>query len=166
MEKMTSKRIALKSSEAKQILQEFKSKFPASVLDLHAKQVVEEISIERGKVYLLDGKPFAIAAETGLFPSLLNEVVLKALPSIVVDMGAIPHICNGADIMRPGIREIPSEFGRDAVLMIKDIKFGKPIAICVAEVSSESMRSIMKGKVARNVHYVGDEFWQALKKSG
>ena len=165
-EKMTSKRIALKSSEAKQLLQEFESKFPGFAGGLHAKQVVEEIAVEDGKLYLLNSKPFAIARGTGLFPSLLNDEVLKTLPSIVVDMGAIPHICNGADIMRPGIREIDGEFGKDAVLLIKDIKFGKPIGICVAEVSSESMQSILKGKVARNVHYVGDGFWQALKKSG
>lgn len=162
-EKMTSKRIALKSSEAKQLLQEFERKFPGFVADLHTKQTVEEIVVEDGKLYLLDGKPFAISKSSGLFPSLLNDEVLKTLPSIVVDMGAIPHVCNGADIMRPGIREIHGEFGKGAVLLIKDIKFGKSIGICVAEFSSGSMQSMAKGKAAQNVHYVGDRFWQALK---
>ena len=80
-------------------------------------------------------------------------------------MGAIPHICNGADIMRPGIREIHGEFEEGAVLLIKDVRFGKPIGICIAETSSESMQGMTKGKAARNVHYVGDAFWQAWKKS-
>jgi len=108
-----------------------------------------------------------LAIYTGgqVFPSLLNEELLGTLPSILVDMGAIPHICNGADIMRPGIKEIPSEFQSGAVLLVKDIKFGKPIAICVAETSSESMRAMSKGRAARNVHYVGDGFWEALKKA-
>jgi PUA domain protein len=163
---MTSKKIALKSSEAKQLLQEFERKFPGFAADLHTKQVIEEIVVEDGKLYLLDSKPFAVSTNSGLFPSLLNDDVLKTLPSIIVDMGAIPHVCNGADIMRPGIREIRGEFGKGAVLLIKDIKFGKPIGICVAEVSSESMQSMAKGKAARNVHYVGDTFWGALKKSG
>jgi PUA domain protein len=165
-EKMTSKRRALKSSEAKQLLQEFEKKFPEFMADLHSKQFIEEIEVEDGKSYLLDNKPFAISVGRGLFPSLLNDEVLKTLPSIVVDMGAIPHICNGADIMRPGIREIHGEFGKGAVLLVKDIKFGKPIAICIAGTSSESMRAMTKGKAAKNVHYVGDKFWEALKKSG
>ena len=131
--------------------------------DLHSKQVVEEIDVENGKLYLLDSKPFAISTASGLFPSLLNDDVLKTLPSIIVDMGAIPHICNGADIMRPGIREIHGEFGKGAVLLVKDIRFGKSIGISVAETSSESMQTMGKGKAAKNVHYVGDSFWQALK---
>jgi PUA domain protein len=165
-EKITSRRRALKSSETKQLLQEFKQKFSGFMADLQGKQVVEEIDVENGKLFLIDNKPFAISTASGLFPSLLNEEVLKMLPSIIVDMGAIPHVCNGADIMRPGIREIHGEFGRGAVLLVKDIRFGKPIGICVAETSSESMQTMKKGKAAQNVHYVGDKFWQVLKKSG
>ena len=160
---MTSKRIALKSSEAKRVLQEFGQKFPAFAADLHSKQVVEEIDVENGKLYILENKPFAVSTASGLFPSLLNDDVLRTLPSITVDMGAIPHICNGADIMRPGIRVINGEFGEGAVLLVKDIKFGKSIGICIAEASSESMQTMGKGKAAQNVHYVGDSFWQAMK---
>jgi PUA domain protein len=162
---MTSKRRLLKSSEIRQLLQQFKEKFPEFTADLQSKQVVEEMVVENGKLFLIDNKPFAISTSSGLFPSLLNEEALKMLPSITVDMGAIPHICNGADIMRPGIREIQGAFEQGAVLLVKDVKFGKPIGICIAEASSESIRGMAKGKAARNVHYVGDAFWQALKKS-
>ncbi len=160
---MTSKRIALKSSEAKRVVQEFGQKFPVFAADLHSKQLVEEIDVEDGKLYILDNKPFAVSKASGLFPSLMNDDVLKTLPSITVDMGAIPHICNGADIMRPGIRVINGEFEKGAVLLVKDIKFGKSIGICIAEVSSGSMQTMGKGKAAQNVHYVGDSFWQAMK---
>ena len=135
------------------------------MVDLQSKQVVEEIIVDDGKLFLMDDKPFAVSIGGGLYPSLLNEEVLKTLPSIVVDMGAIPHICNGADVMRPGIREIHGEFGRGDVLLVRDIRFGKPIGLCVAETSSESMRVMSKGKAAQNIHYVGDCFWEALKKS-
>jgi PUA domain protein len=164
-EKMTSKTRLLKSSETKQLLQEFKEKFPRFTTDLQSKQAVEEIVVENGKLFLIDNKPLAISTGGGLFPSLLNEGVLKTLPWIIVDMGAIPHICNGADIMRPGIKEIHGEFEEGAVLLIKDVRFGKPIGVCVAEASSQSMQEMAKGKAARNVHYVGDAFWQASKKS-
>ena len=163
MEEMTSKRRALKSSEAKQVLQEFGQKFPAFAADLHSKQIIEEIDVENGKLYILDNKPFAISTASGLFPSLLNDDMVKTLPSITVDMGAIPHICNGADIMRPGVRAINGEFEKGVVLLVKDIKFGKSIGICTAEASSESMQTMGKGKAAKNVHYVGDSFWKVMK---
>ncbi len=160
---MTSKRIALKSSEVKRVLQELGLKFPAFAAELHSKQVVEEVDVENGKLYILDNKPFAVSTASGLFPSLMNDDVLRRLPSITVDMGAIPHICNGADIMRPGIKVINGEFGKGTVLLVKDIKFGKSIGICIAEASSGSMQTMGKGKAAQNVHYVGDSFWQAMK---
>lgn len=121
------------------------------------------MTVNDGKLFFMGGEPFAISRGSQLLPSLLNGEVLKTLPSIVVDMGAIPHICNGADIMRPGIREIHGEFEKGAVLLVKDIKFGKPIGIGIAEVPSESMRTMRKGKAVQNMHYVGDQFWQASK---
>lgn len=164
-EKIASKRRAVKSSEAKLLLQNFKQKFLGFMVDSQSKEVIEEVLVDNGKLFLMKGKPFAVSKDTEIFPSLLNDEVLRALPSIAVDMGAIPHICNGADIMRPGIREIHGEFDKGAVILVKDIRFGKPIAICVAETSSESMRAMSKGKAAQNVHYVGDRFWEAIKKS-
>lgn len=159
-----SRRRALKSSETKLLLQDFKQKFPQLPVDPQTKQVVEEIVVDDGKLYLMGDKPFAVSKGGQVFPSLMNEEAMKVLPSIVVDMGAIPHICNGADIMRPGIKEIRDEFEGGAVVVVKDIRFGKPIGVCVAETSSESMRAMSKGKAARNVHYVGDQFWEAMKR--
>jgi len=160
---MASKRTALKSSEAKLLLHDFKKRFPGFAGDIQGKQMIEEILVDGGKVFLLDGRPFAISTANGLLPSLTNEELLKTLPTIVVDMGAIPHVCSGADVMRPGIKEVRGEFAKGDVLLVKDIRFGKAIGLCVAEASSDSMRQMSKGKAAKNVHYVGDQFWQALK---
>ncbi len=164
-ETTNSKRRSLRSSETRALLQDFKRKFPGFAADLQSKTAVEEIPVDDEKLFLVGDKPVVISVNGELFPALMNEEVLRTLPSIVVDMGAIPHICNGADIMRPGIKQTQGEFERGAVLVVKDIKFGKPIGICVAETSSESMRAMSKGKAARNVHYVGDRFWEAMKKS-
>ena len=41
-------------------------------------------------------------AET-IVPFLGTVQILSAFPSVVVDMGAIKFVCNGAKIMRPGI---------------------------------------------------------------
>jgi len=128
--------------------------------------MIEEMLVGDGKLFFMNDKAFAVSEGSWLFPALSNEEVLKALPSVIVDMGAIPHICNGADIMRPGIREIQGDFEKGGIVVVKDTRFGKPIAIGIAEISSEVMRTTLKGKAAKNAHYVGDHFWEAMKKSG
>ena len=114
-------------------------------------------------MYFADDKPLVIGVAGKLFPSLANEGLLKMLPFFVVDMGAIPHICNGADIMRPGIKQIQGDFEKGTIVLVKDQKFSKPIAIGVAEAGSASIHAMSKGIAAKNVHYVGDSFWEAVK---
>ncbi len=127
--------------------------------------MIEEVVVDEGKLYFVDDKPLVIGVDDKLLPSLANEELLKTLPSIVVDMGAIPHICNGADIMRPGIRNLQGDFEKGSVVLVKDEKFSKPIAIVVAETTSTLIHRMAKGIAAKNVHHVGDQFWEAAKVS-
>ncbi len=46
--------------------------------------------------------------------------------------------------------------------MIVDEKFNKAIALGLAEMDSEAMKSQTKGKVITNLHYVGDELWKSF----
>jgi len=87
---------------------------------------------------------------------------LSLFPSVTVDMGAIKHICNGADVMRPGIVRM-DEFSKGAVVTVKDEKYSKYIAVGIALVSSSEAKGMSKGAVIQNMHYVGDELWQAYK---
>jgi len=128
-------------------------------------QIIEEVVVDKGKLYFADDKPLVIRVGGELFPSLANGGLLKTLSFLVVDMGAIPHICNGADIMRPGIKQIQGDFEKGTIVLVKDQKFSKPIAIGVAEAGSASIRAMSKGIAAKNVHYVGDSFWEAVKVS-
>ncbi|MBC8498500.1 hypothetical protein H8D40_05880, partial [Candidatus Bathyarchaeota archaeon] len=52
-------------------------------------------------VFIIDGDIKLARRDEVLFPTLLNESV-EELPSVLVDMGAIPYVCNGADVMSPG----------------------------------------------------------------
>jgi len=87
------------------------------------------------------------------------------LPRIVVDMGAVPHVVNGAQVMRPGIRELNGAFGKGELVVIVDEKFGKAIALGVAEMDSTTMKQMSNGKAVMNVHYVGDSFWTTFGTS-
>jgi len=88
------------------------------------------------------------------------------LPQIVVDMGAVAHVVNGSHIMRPGITEIRGVFSKGDLVVILDEKFGKTIALGRAEADSEVVKSVTKGRVISNLHYVGDVFWESFAALG
>jgi len=155
----------LKDKEVKQILREFTQRYPTSEPFLCAVNDVEEQTVGKGEVYFLDGRALFLRTESGLLPSLKFDEVMSSLPKVVVDMGAVAHVANGADIMRPGIRAIPNDFKKGDLLLIVDEKFGKNIALGIADFDSNVMKSVNKGKVIKNIHFVGDDFWKAFMPS-
>jgi len=152
----------LKDRESKQIIKDFTTRFPASTKSLDLVRHLEEEMVEDNLVLFADDKPWIVRIQGRLFPSLKYDQVLVTLPKIIVDMGAVPHIANGAQIMRPGIRQIEGHFNRDDVIIIEDERHRKMIALGIAETDSEQMRTMTKGRVIANIHYVGDPLWQAF----
>lgn len=128
---------------------------------------VERAEMARWMVYLFDGRSLLVEAEEGaVFPTLTSAEVLALLPKVVVDMGAVPSICNGADLMAPGIVRVDGEFGKDSLITILDEKNRKPIAVGLSNYPSSDLAAARQGKVAKNIHYVGDRLWRALLSSG
>ena len=155
----------LKDKEAKQLLREFIQHYPISETFLRSVNVFEELPVDESLVFFLNGRPLILRTKSGLLPSLKFDEVVNSLPKIVVDMGAVAHLANGAHVMRPGIREIRNNFTKGELLLIVDEKFGKNIALGLADVDSTVMKSANKGKVVMNVHYVGDELWKSFTAS-
>ncbi len=158
------RRYSLKTKEAKQILAQVSENLHITLEDIvGAKANVETVETDFGEVLLIEGKPmlFKIGAEVS--PTLLAKEILAQVPKIVVDMGAIPHVCNGADIMAPGIVRYEGEFKKDDFVLIVDIKHGKPLALGKAMFDAEVAKSVKKGPAFKNVHYVGDEVWNVIK---
>jgi PUA domain protein len=104
-------------------------------------------AIRIGEIYL----PFL--SETGL---------LEKFPKAVVDSGAIKFVCNGANVMRPGIKKF-TEFQKDDIICVVEEVHNKFLAIGKALVSSEEMANISKGEVVKNLHYISDKYWEAAK---
>jgi len=127
--------------------------------------VFEELPVDESWVFFLNGRPLILRTKSGLIPSLKFDEVINSLPKIIVDMGAVAHLANGAHVMRPGIREIRNDFAKGELLLIVDEKFGKNIALGLADVDSTAMKSANRGKVVLNVHYVGDELWKSFTAS-
>ncbi|MFH0897479.1 MAG: PUA domain-containing protein [Candidatus Bathyarchaeota archaeon] len=117
------------------------------------------------EVLIMDDTAIFIRANGEVFPTLLNKEVLQKLPVITVDMGAVPHLCNGADLMAQGIVNASGEFQTGAMVVIVDEKFFKPIALVKILYSSNELLEKKQGKVADNIHFVGDRFWKLYKQA-
>ncbi len=159
------RRYRLRGRETKQLLSKISKTLKldiSGIIDEGARIEVVELTTE-GEVILVDDRASFIQLEDEVLPTLLNEAILRKLPSITVDTGAVPHICNGADLMAPGILRIDGEFDVGAVLFIVEERFSKGIAIAKALCNSTEAAEQRSGKVAVNLHFVGDSFWEAFK---
>ena len=153
----------LKDREVKALLREFAGAHPGIDL-LESAKDFDEVVVGEDVVYFVDGTPLIVRTRSGLLPSLKFAKAIDLLPRVVVDMGAVAHIVNGADVMRPGIKNVRGDFGKGGLVVIVDEKFSKPIALGIAEVDSTEMMRVSKGNVIRSVHYVGDELWKSFGK--
>jgi len=162
-----SQRRFLREKEAVQLLDEFSRKLKADVKDLAGvkKPSLELAEGSHFKIFYLNGKPLFAATKDGLIPTLLFEPALLMLPRIMVNMGAVPYVCNGADVLAPGVVKIEGAFAVGDYLLVVDERHGKPLAVVSALVDSKAASGLQRGKVAKNLHYVGDVLWGLLKKS-
>ena len=155
-------RLHLKDKEVRQLLKEFVEKYPTVERSLKSAENFEELSVDKDSIFFVEGQPLILRTSRGLIPSLKFDELIDDLPKIVVDMGAVAHVVNGAQVMRPGIKQFGDEFAKGDLVVIVDQKFGKKIALGVAEMDSQAMKSLSKGRVITNLHYVGDELWKAF----
>jgi PUA domain protein len=123
---------------------------------------VSQATLEDGStVYIIFKEAILARKNDILFPTLINSAI-DDLPSALVDMGAIPYVCNGADVMAPGIMDIEGGFEKDGLLVIRDVKHRKALGIGAALYTSEEMKGLKKGKAILNLHYVGDKIWASI----
>lgn len=138
----------------------------SGIADEKIKNVLQ-ISGEDFRVYVVGGHVLAEVREI-IFPTLheeYNRRLLEKLPALVVDMGAVPYIARGADVMRPGVRSFQGSFGEGDLLIIRDEKNLRPIAISRALKNLEECRAMEKGKIAENIHHVDDKIWRLVMDS-
>lgn len=154
----------LREKEAKRFLVEVSETFGTDITQmLGSKTRVEVNETEAAEVFFFDGKPLLARADGHLFPTLAFEELFSLMPKLVVDMGAVPYVCKGADVMAPGVVSIKGEFPENSVLLIVDERHGKPLAVGIALCSSEDMKATSHGKTVKTLHYVGDKLWSYVR---
>ena len=157
------KRHYLREKEAKEIFVKASKNLRKIDVQIFIKNL-EVIRIDpQNEVFLSKGKPSFINIGNEVFPTLLNNDVLTDLPKITVDKGAVLHVCNGANLMAPGIMKVIGEFQTGEMAIVVDVEFLKPLALVKTLFNSKEMAEKRQGKVAENIHYVGDKFWEAFK---
>jgi PUA domain protein len=161
----TQRRHFLREKETTQLFDEFSKKLNIDIKQLFGdKTNVEVAQTPTAKIFFINRRPLLAVWKNVLLPTLLFQEALQLLPRIVVNMGAVPFVCNGADIMAPGVVQIEKDYKPNDHVVVTDERHDKPLAVAVALTDSATARTLKHGKIAKNVHYVGDDLWNQLKK--
>jgi PUA-domain protein len=160
------RKYTMKSKAAKKFLLEVSNKLGVNLEQLFGSKTRIEVNVtETADIFILDGRALLARQDGKLFYTLHFDEIFSTFPKIIVDMGAVPYVCKGADVMSPGIRSIKVDFEQDDLVIIVDERHGKPLAVGSALYGSKEMKTLDRGKVIKTLHYVGDKLWEHTKGS-
>ncbi len=153
------KRHMLRKKEAKQI-----AKSLAETTGIEIKGSMERAEINGKVVILVDGEPLILEYDGKYYFTVYG--LLKFKPSkgkVVVDEGAMPHIINGADVMKPGIVEADEKIKAGDFVYVVVEKKETPLAVGIALVDGKEMVG-GKGRAVKNIHHLKDKIWKTFFK--
>ncbi|MDR2203883.1 MAG: DUF1947 domain-containing protein [Nitrososphaerota archaeon] len=157
------RRYALKDREAKQILSDASQRFKMGLDVLFGnKKIIEVIEQDGGQIYTVNARPVMFREENFL-PLLCFTEFIDTAPKITVDMGAIPFVCKGANVMAPGVRCVEGEFSKGDLVVVVDERHGKTLALGESMFDVAIFKVAQKGPVIKTLHYVGDKYWNIAK---
>ena len=153
------KRHRLRRKEIEELARELESSFGL-------RPFTEEESVERAEgpevdVVFVKGEPLVGVWEGRA--SFTVKGLLHYHPTrrfVTVDMGAVPFVCNGADVMGPGIVAADPEIREGDFVWVRDERNQRPLAVGRALRDGQGLLAKEKGKAVRTLHYVGDPLWK------
>jgi len=158
------RRYFLKDKDVKTLLAKASARLKIDLEQVYrGKSSFEVVEAGFAEIFLFDGEPVLVEKGESVYPTLVFERFRVAAPKIVVDMGAVPFICKGANVMAPGIRSFEGEFAKGDLVLIVDEKHGKAIAIGEVLCDSRKAKETKQGVIAKNVHFVSDQTWNFIK---
>jgi len=160
---MIRKRKRLRSKEVKAYSEEIQNAL--GITAFTPDDAVDLAESSEFNVIFVNGEILALVCGGRAF--LTVRGLLKYKPQarfVTVDMGAVPYVTNGADIMAPGIVDADPGIQANDLVWIRDVKNLVPLAIGVSSVNGEELRKGGKGKVIRTLHNVGDKLWKTDEK--
>lgn len=155
----------LRAKEAKLLLDKASERLKTDLNSLFKPKVnVELVETDSAEIFLINGRPLLVKAGNAFFPTLFFNEVFALAPKVVVDMGAVPHVCNGADVMAPGIIRFEGKFKDGDLVFVVDERHGKLLAVGEAVYDADMAKTVTRGRVVKNIHFVGDNVWNSMKK--
>jgi PUA-domain protein len=118
---------------------------------------------EAGSMHILfrGGEPLAFVTGTDLAPTIRGLLAFPAQRRhVTVDMGAVPFVYNGADVMAPGIVDADLSIRPGDVVWVRDEKNRRPLAVGKALMDGPTMAREERGKAIETLHHVGDDIWR------
>lgn len=112
----------------------------------------------------LDDKFIFIQQSDLFFPFLGSQETISLFPSAIVDEGAVKYLLNGADVMRPGIKSYDEWGDVGRIVIVREEKKNRGIVAGKSLVRSDEMASMTKGACIKNIHYIGDKYWNLYKE--
>ncbi|MFX1510661.1 MAG: PUA domain-containing protein [Promethearchaeota archaeon] len=127
---------------------------------------VEHVVLEdKTQFYLVQSEMWLVELQSEVVPGLPALIEKNVeLPQVVVDMGAVPHIANGADVMAPGIYTINEDLKPGDLTVIIDQKNLVPLAVGRMLLTPKVIRDVNRGRAIETIHYVGDQLWKLAKE--
>jgi PUA-domain protein len=159
------RRYFLKEREAKALLTKASERLGLDLEQFFKRKVdFEVVETDFAEIFLLNGEPLLAKKEESIYPTLVFNGYFAVAPKAVVDMGAVPYVCKGANVMAPGIMRYEGDFKRGAFVFVVDEKHGKALGVGEVLYDSEEARKVKQGIVIKNVHFVGDKTWNFIKE--
>jgi PUA domain protein len=156
------KRHYLSKKDKEQVAQTLKEKLGITSIP----EIVELMEDEEKRCYLFEGTPSICEVGGNTIPLLKWLIKHRGeelgISRIIVNKGAVKPISGGADLMAPGIVRIEGTFPAGTVIVVAEEERGIPIAVMRAIFSSDEIKGMKRGKVAENLHWVGDKLWKEL----
>ncbi len=121
---------------------------------------VEEADAGEMRVLFRGGEPVALILGDAIAPTVRGLLAFPAAKRFVtVDMGAVPYVYNGADVMAPGIVDADPAIRSGDFVWVRDERNGRPLAVGRAILDGPTMAREEKGKAIETIHHVGDDLW-------
>jgi PUA domain protein len=158
------RRTRLRRKEASALLARLASEFGVESPPEDA--AIDEADAGDLRLLLLGPEPFAFLVGDAVAPTVRSLLAKPASRRhVTVDMGAVPHVYNGADVMAPGIVDADPGIAPGDIVWVRDERFGRPLAIGRALMDGPAMVRERKGKAIETLHHVGDDLWSLAEEA-
>ena len=163
MEFKIKNRHRLKKKEVCELIDKLKSNFNNNLFNTNS--VFETGFYKNIQFIFINNKPYFMFYKDRIVFTIIGLYKYKYnYKKIIIDMEAVKFITKGADLMIPGIIDVDENIQSSDIVCICDEKNKKPLALGIAVISGEEIIKKEKGKAVTIFHYIGDNFWDLLKK--